>query len=272
MRIYRQFDFSSLIPVLIIRFPSTRRMHLGDWQSVGKPARSSLNRPRQSMSLKPPSANSTLLVMPMLLRSLLERRSLATLSCVEAGFVRIMLKVGSEALQRSDIQTKDGSRIWLDVYLRDLSGGVTCKMGQDVALALTECADSDAFLQHLLKGRTCLPMRSYKVLVSHSTVDNAVYANLNGFHAGAPTLPSFSQPEYTNPHGLMVAEIRHLAKNQCGNMIHGIKEMPVLAEVVLAVLQGTNDAECQWRGKSYMFVSRWFRTLSARQTLRDFKL
>ena len=145
-------------------------------------------------------------------------------------------------------------------------------MGQDVVFQLTGCAEPDEFLQDLQKGRTCLSMRSYKVLLTHSTVDNAVYANLNIVHAGAPTLPSFSQPEYTNPHGLMVAEIRHLAKNQCGNMIPGIKEMPVSAELVLAVLQGTNDAECQWRGKLYMFVSRWFRTLSARQTLRDFKL
>ena len=103
-----------------------------------------------------------------------------------------MLKVGSEALQRSDIQTKDGSRIWLDVHLRDLSGGVPCKMGQGVALALTECADSDAFLQRLQKGRICLPMRSYRVLVLHSTVDNAVYAILNGLYAVALTLPSSS--------------------------------------------------------------------------------
>ena len=171
----------------------------------------------------------------------------STLYCVEAGFAKIMLKVGSETLQLSDLQTKDGSRIWLDVYLRDLSGGVTCKMGQDVALQLTECADPDAFFKHLQKGNTSLPLRSYKVLVSHSTVDGAVYVNLTIVHAGAPTLPSISRPEYTNSHGLMVAEIRHLGKNQFGNMVLGIKEKPVSAELVLVVLQGTKDATCEQR-------------------------
>ena len=44
--------------------------------------------------------------------------------------------------------------------------------GQDVVLQLTGCSEPDAFLQDLQKGRTFLAMRSYKVLLTHSTVDN----------------------------------------------------------------------------------------------------
>ena len=178
-----------------------------------------------------------------------QQNTASQLFLVEAGVGRVILRVAGQELQLSDIQTKDGSRIWIDVFLQDMSGGVSCKMGEDVALALTGSSDPDNFLDVMKKGKTFLPMRSYKVLVKHSTVEGHVYANLSIVHASAaPSLPSVTPPEYTNTRRCMPAQIRHVAKNHFGNMVIDTVQKTVSTELVLVVLEGTEDAECEQRG------------------------
>ena len=46
----------------------------------------------------------------------------------------------------------------------------------------------------------------------------------------------------------MPAEIRQLSKDHFGNMVIGNMKKPVSSELVLVVLQGTQDAECEQRG------------------------
>ena len=178
-----------------------------------------------------------------------QENAASKLFLVEAGIGRVILKVGLPDLKLSDIQTKDGSRIWLDVLLQDLSGGAMCKMGEDVVLKLTGCSAPGDVVEYMKKGKMCFPLRSYKVLLTHSMVESQVYANLTIVHAtAAPALPSTPPPEYTNPRGCMPAEIRQLSKDHFGNMVIGNMKKPVSSELVLVVLQGTQDAECEQRG------------------------
>ena len=178
-----------------------------------------------------------------------QKNAASQLFLVEAGIGRVILRVAVQDLQLSDIQTKDGSRIWIDVFLQDLSGGVSCKMGEDVALALTGEADADSFLQMIKKGKTFLPMRSYKINVTHSTVAENQYVNLSIVHASEdPTLPSIPPPEYTNKQGCMPAQIRAVSKNHFGNMVIGSEQKAATVELALVVLEGTKDAECEQRG------------------------
>ena len=168
---------------------------------------------------------------------------------VEAGIGRIILTTALQDLQMADIQTKDGSRVWLDVLLQDLSGGVSCKMGEDVALALIGAFDSDALLQNLKRGKTFLPLRAYKVLVTYSSVEKHVYTNLTIVHADeAPRVPSIVPPEYTNLQGCFPALISQVAKNPFGNMVVGDKKTKTSSEILLVLLEGTKDAVCEQRG------------------------
>ena len=181
---------------------------------------------------------------------------------VEAGIARIVLSTAAQELQMANIQTKDGSRIWIDVFLRDFSGGVACKMGEEVALELLGCSGAEEFLEALKKGKSFLPLRSYKILATHNTVEGNVYVNLSVVHAhDSPVVPTIAPPEYTNLQGCTPAEIRCVSKNHFGNMITRISSSTVSSELVLVVLEGTMDATCEQRGDDVFICNRMVKDL-----------